>query len=379
MSRPTIAVACFVLGLGCKSGVERSGSKPAAGDDSGAGFSPGGDTADPQTDCENLFEPDTIPAWEDASMVVRPPPLEEGLPTLLSDTPLFVDIAAGEVHPAMVEFEPQFHLWSDNADKRRWAYIPECETIGTADLNDWDFPVGTRLFKEFSLDGVRIETRILERMGAEPWQWAQASYLWNEEETEATRVGPDGLENAKGTTHDIPSKTACLSCHGSAEFGGGRPSRGLGFSAVQLSHSGSGMTLAGLVAAGKLSHPPEAIPTVSIDGLDGQALGYLHANCGQCHNSTADRVAPIDLDLWLDVGVSAVEDSAAWRTTVGQPTAVFSDQHVSDRIVAGSPEDSALLYRMAERGNNAQMPPVGTEFSDPDGLALIAEWIRSMP
>jgi hypothetical protein len=372
-------VICLFLGLGCKGSDERSVTKPGLGSDSGTGLDTGEDTAGPQNDCENLFEPDTIPAWEELGVVIRPPPLEEGLPVLLSGTPLFADIVSGEIHPAMLEFEPRFHLWSDNADKRRWAYIPECETIGSADLNDWDFPVGTRLFKEFSLDGVRIETRILERMGLAQWQWAQASYLWNEDETEATRVGPEGLENAKGTTHDIPSKTACLGCHGSAEFGGGRPSRGLGFSAVQLSHEGDGVTLSGLVAAGKLSHPPETMPTLLPDGIGPDALGYLHANCGQCHNSTADRIAQVDLDLWLDVGVTTVEESAAWRTAVGQPTSVFSDQHVFRRIVAGSPEDSALLYRMAERGNNAQMPPLGTEYPDPDGLSLIAEWIGSMP
>jgi len=379
MSPSRIIVACLFLGQGCKGSVEQSVNKPGMGDDSGTGLDPGEDTAGPPSDCENLFEPDTIPAWEDIGVVVRPPPLEEGLPVLLSATPLFADIVSGEIHPAMLEFEPQFHLWSDNADKRRWVYIPECETIGSADMNDWDFPVGTRLFKEFSLDGVRIETRILERMGLAQWQWAQASYLWNEDETEATRVGPEGLENAKGTTHDIPSKADCMGCHGSAEFGGGRPSRGLGFSAVQLAHEGDGLTLSGLVIAGRLSDPPETIPTLAFDGVARDALGYLHANCGQCHNSTADRIAQVDLDLWLDVGITTVEESAAWRTTVGQPTTVFSDQHVFGRIVAGSPEDSALLYRMAERGNNAQMPPMGTEFPDPEGLATIAEWIGSMP
>ena len=55
-------------------------------------------------------------------------------------------------------------------------------------MDNWDVPVGTRFFKEFSLDGKRIETRIISRIADGPRDFAYASYLWNASETEATRV-----------------------------------------------------------------------------------------------------------------------------------------------------------------------------------------------
>ena len=109
------------------------------------------------------------------------------------------------------------------------------------------------------------------------------------------------------------------------------------------------------------------------------ALGYLHANCGNCHNDTSDRVPQVDLSLWLETDLSAVTDSAAWRTAVDEPSTLFNDQHVSGRIVPGDPDASAVLYRMGQRGNPAQMPPLASAVVDEDGLAVVRAWIESLP
>jgi hypothetical protein len=109
------------------------------------------------------------------------------------------------------------------------------------------------------------------------------------------------------------------------------------------------------------------------------ALGTLHANCGHCHNDTDDGVPQVDLSLWLDVDLESVEESAAWRTAVDQPNLIFNDQHVTARIAPGLPAESAALYRMNQRGNNAQMPPIGTEKVDSDGIATVQAWVESLP
>ena len=62
----------------------------------------------------------------------------------------------------------------------------------------------------------------------------------------------DGVMNAKGTSHDVPAKLKCWECHGNMK------DRVLGFSALQLSHTGAGVTLDTLIAEARLSAPPAA-------------------------------------------------------------------------------------------------------------------------
>ena len=120
-------------------------------------------------DCdENTFSVDVIPHSERHEHGQSVPEREDALPQLLSETGLYSNISTKDIHPAMQFYTPRYQLWSDGADKSRWIYIPECGRINTANMNDWDFPVGTRFFKEFSIDGVRVETRIIERLGVGP-------------------------------------------------------------------------------------------------------------------------------------------------------------------------------------------------------------------
>ena len=193
---------------------------------------------------------------ETAEEICKLPSKESLLPELLSQTGLYQDIEQKLVHPAMLPYKPEYQLWSDAEFKQRWTYIPECDKIDSTRMDDWSFPIGTRFFKEFQRDGVRIETRLIERFGPGDRDFAMASYQWNEAETEATKVAEEGIENVRNSGHDIPSKAECLQCHGTYSLGGGRPSRGLGFSAIQLSHSDSETTLQTLIDSDLLSRNP---------------------------------------------------------------------------------------------------------------------------
>jgi len=306
-------------------------------------------------------------------------PLDSALPERLSDAQLYDDILAKSLHPSVQLFTPAHELWSDGAAKSRYVYLPECEIIDTSDMDDWSFPVGTRFFKEFRVDGQRIETRLIERIGRGAHDFLYASYVWNSAETEATLVPEEGLANANETTHDIPSQSSCRRCHGSHERKGGRPSRGLGFGAMQLSHSDVGVTLDGLVAQGWLSHAPTAPIEIPGDDITKAALGYLHANCGTCHNGSVDGVRQTDLNLWLNTDAASLEETDAFLTAVDQSNKIFNDQHVTARIESGVPDTSSVIYRMSQRANNAQMPPVGSEYVDEDGMDLIRAWILSLP
>src|SRR5262245_45194627 len=76
------------------------------------------------------------------------------LPERLSATGLFAAQPAESLAPGVRSFRPRFELWSDGASKRRWIWLPPGTQIDTSDMDAWQLPVGTKLWKEFTRDGV---------------------------------------------------------------------------------------------------------------------------------------------------------------------------------------------------------------------------------
>jgi glucose/arabinose dehydrogenase len=290
-------------------------------------------------------------------------------PQLLSQTGLYSNTATKTLAPYVMSFAPEYKLWSDGADKTRWAYIPSCAQIDTTDMDNWVFPVGTRFWKEFKVNNQAIETRYLERWGVGPSDWHFISYQWNAQGTDATQV-PNGVNNAAGTQHDIPSVSQCKQCHAT-------PARVLGFDAIQLSHAGPGETIATLSANGWLSTPAPAGFEVPGDAVESAALGYLHGNCGNCHfpGNPANNTG---LLLRLSVNDTTVQSTDTFQTAVLAQSS-FQVPGMTFRIAPGSPGTSVLVYRMGSRGNAAQMPPLGTEVVDATGKAAVEAWISALP
>jgi uncharacterized membrane protein len=266
------------------------------------------------------------------------------LPERLSQTGLYARGDASELAAGVEAFQPQFELWSDGARKQRWLRLPAGEAIDKSDRDNWRFPVGTQLWKEFSVDGVRVETRTLRKVGPGSEDWATQAYVWLADGSDAVAT-PGGATNALGTAHDVPSAGECLACHG------GRKSFVLGYSAVQL---------------GEVPLPGNE--------TDQRALGYLHANCGHCHNQDRPAAASSrcydpenELDFWLR--------TERLRSVTDTPT------YQSGRGVAfepGAPDQSRMVELMSDRGFLRQMPPLGTETVDRDGLAAVRAWIESL-
>ena len=294
-------------------------------------------------------------------------------PTRLSEAGLYANLAESEaLAEGVVEYRPRFELWADGAEKRRFLFIPPGARIDTSDMDYWVFPAGTRAFKEFSRDGVRVETRLVEK--GEDGTWLMLPFAWNSEGTDAIAV-PEGSANARGTEHDIPSSVMCRECHENM------PDRLLGIGAVQLSHSLGGMTLDSLVANGVVTHAPTAPIELPGSELDQEALGYLHANCGVCHNRRSGDFPAVHLELHLEVdSLASVEETLTYRTTVGVAfEGVPPSPDVPDvRIRAGDPEGSAVYQRMSSREPLVQMPPLATEVVDEAGLATIARFITEL-
>jgi hypothetical protein len=295
--------------------------------------------------------------------VTAAPPVVEDLatpPALLSQTGLFSDMATQAAGAGVELYLPSFELWSDNAAKRRWALVPPGTQIDTTDMDHWIYPVGTKIWKEFGLDGRALETRYMVKFGPNDSDWKYLSYQWDEANSDAYAV-PEGVENAGGTTHDIPSSESCMFCHN------GRPASALGFTALQLSHNGPGLTIDTLAASGKLTQPPPAPLRVPGDEVAQRALGYLHANCGGCHNETS---AP---------SVAGSAKVVFWQSATRLASVEQTTTYVNMVLETNGNLHSLMsgVDRMRPRPVR-QMPPVATEFVDADGVAVVDAWVQQL-
>jgi hypothetical protein len=87
----------------------------------------------------------------------------DGLPEDLACTGLYLDVESKHVAEGVHPFEPAVPLWSDGSGKARWIYLPAGTQIDASSPNEWKFPLGTRMFKEFRVNGQRIETRLFQK------------------------------------------------------------------------------------------------------------------------------------------------------------------------------------------------------------------------
>jgi hypothetical protein len=129
------------------------------------------------------------------------------------------------------------------------------------------------------------------------------------------------------------------------------------------------------------------MPQIPGDATARAALGYMHANCGHCHNPKA-KDASLGLQLWqLTTQLGNVTDTGAHRTSVNAETQ-SPESPVGEpelRVVPGDLEQSALYWRLTQPPiypqmpeGGAHMPLIGSELTDPRAVELIGQWISSM-
>jgi hypothetical protein len=288
---------------------------------------------------------------------------------VISHTGLYADVGKKTVAANAIAFEPAFALWSDGAEKKRWITVPPGTSIDASDPDHFVLPVGAQLFKEFSLGGKRLETRLIERLAAtgKDSDYFFGAFVWRDDESDADFV-PAGAENVRGTDHDVPSAEACSTCHI------GEPGHALGFSARQLSHDRAGLNLAAMRERGIVP------PSVTERPIPGDpAVGYLHANCGHCHNINGVAWPDTDMTLRLGYGESDLASSAMVKSTVGIRLQSYRHAGYELRIDPGSPDTSAVLFRMGERGDAGAMPPIATEKADTAAMDRVRAWISGLP
>ena len=306
------------------------------------------------------------------------------------------DGSAQQPADGVVPYDLNTPLFSDYAIKYRFVRLPPGTSAQYHDSDVFDFPVGTIIAKTFAyLHDMRdpskgrhlIETRLLIH---EPEGWIGLPYVWNEEQTEAalqiagrTRdvrwIHTDGRERTNN--YIIPNVNQCLGCHENNKV-----MRPIGPKARNLNKDfayadGTENQLAHWTKLGYLRGAPgaEVAPRLPVSDdpstgtLDERARAWLEINCAHCHNPKGPaRSSGLDL-------LAAQNDPykrGFWKTPVA---AGRGSGGRSFDIVPGRPDESILVYRLQSTEPGVLMPELSRRLVDEEGLALMREWIASLP
>ena len=310
-----------------------------------------------------------------------------GLPESLACTTLYSDWSSKTVAPVNVAYTPGYVLWSDGAVKSRWIALPAGATIDTSDMDNWVFPVGTKIWKQFVVGGTLVETRLMWKTDATDWTYGV--YRWSSDGSTATLLLTTGATNVNGTTYEIPSVEQCPKCHG------GRPDAVMGFDLVGLGvASAQGLTLSELVTQGLLTQAPPAT-TVAIPEDSTQkaaaALGWLHVNCGvSCHNANSNADASqthLYLKLLADQmyppegGPADVSTLDSYTTSVNVMSNLTPNGMHYPRILPGNASQSLMPLMDLARDIDAgfkPMPPLVSHVPDTVDVQAEQDWINAL-
>ncbi|MBA4164430.1 MAG: hypothetical protein C0510_07335 [Erythrobacter sp.] len=296
---------------------------------------------------------------------------QDALPGALSEFGFFADPGQQVPAPGVIPFRLNTPLYSDGAEKLRFAYVPPGQKARGNGDGLIDFPVGAALIKTFKFDDRLIETRVmLHRADG----WLALPYRWNEAQTDALLVvagarlpvtTPDGVQ----ISYRIPNKNQCKECHGldGAVIPLGPKARNM-----------SGEWLAEMVDAGVLDAVPNGSDTMPLWETRGQgevaasARAYLDVNCAHCHRPGA-TASNSGLDLRWE------QDDPHSFGVFKRPVAAGRGAGGLDfSIVPGGPDRSILLHRMDSIEPGVAMPELGKGTIDHDGVAIVRQWIAGM-
>lgn len=296
----------------------------------------------------------------------------------------------------VVPYDLNSTLFSDYAFKQRFVYIPPGEQAVYDGQEAFDFPDGSVLIKNFYYhDDFRdtttvkklLETRLLiKRNGT----WDAETYLWNTEQTEATRyiagktipiswIDEQGV--SKTAQYQVPNKNECKGCH---DYNGAITPIGLKArhlnrdypfatgTANQLEHWAALGIISGMPGAGSAPKLP-----VWNDPNNGtvavRARAYLDVNCGFCHspNGPANNSG-----LHLEYHVT---NPAEWGVCKSPVAAGNGSGGRLYDILPGNPDGSILVYRMEVNAPDIRMPELGRSIEHTEAVSLIRQWIAEMP
>lgn len=319
--------------------------------------------------------------WFDGSIYKISPSQATGgdnnFPQLLSQTGCVDPDNPQQSAQGLIPYSVNTPFWSDHAAKARWLALPEGETITIDAQNNWQFPLGTVLAKNFELNNELIETRLLVRHT--DGDWAGYSYAWREDKSDADYVAGGKTQQIDNQEWIYPSSEQCLRCHTQIA------NSTLGLTTAQLNrdhfYSETNITANQLVTFNRIGlfrfpileqpeqHPSQADPFDPSQPLAQRARAYLDSNCAQCHQPGGPTRSAMDLRLTTTLAASNTCEQRPQLGALG-----IEDAYL---IAPSAPERSILLNRMARRDLHG-MPPLGSNQIDANGVALLEKWISSL-
>jgi hypothetical protein len=328
-----------------------------------------------------------------------------------------------------IPYQVNSPLWSDDAAKDRAFVIPDGGAIhvkdcmpdasasqlaecvapngipsGTPDTGKWVFPVGTVMIKNFLFDGKLVETRLFMHVDAATatligngTDWVGYNYAWNEQQTEATvtsgaRTSVMFNTGTRTVEWNYPNFVDCIGCHNAAV-------NTLGPETDQMNRVIDGgnqidtfeaMGLFDDTAPAKPYPPPLVEPyanaALGLEGppdgatVDEEARSYLSANCGFCHRPDVNDQG-FDLRYALSLYQTGICGLMQQNGIPGLDGGYLD-------FAPGDHAASAMWIRMNipvpasdpnEENDVGRMPPLASFVVDPQGTALVASWIDSIP
>ncbi len=312
-------------------------------------------------------------------------------------------------------------LFSDHAHKLRTLWLPAGTQAEYRADAVFEFPVGTIISKTFyyprvgaapadskqvrqmpdvadgvdpqglDLDQVRlVETRLLGRRAE---GWTALPYVWNVQQTEATlaRTGDqialelvsDGAKH-EPFTYVVPNENQCASCHVTQLKAKQIEPIGLKARHLNRDFTLDGQTenqLARMLRLATLKGLPPDVQVVPraanwrdpAQPLAARARAYLDINCAHCHGlkaSAGNTALSLDPFVPVDRSMGLCKPSVAAGKGTGDR--LFG-------IVPGQPDASIMLYRLASKQPAVMMPEIGRSTVHDEGVALIRDWVASLP
>lgn len=311
-------------------------------------------------------------------------------PKTLTETGLFSSVKDHQPAPSLIPYNVNVPLWSDGASKERFLALPRNNSVAFNQKEQWEFPVGTVIVKTFFLQTDTTNPEKRRRLETRLWLqsargWEGYTYLWNDEQTEATLLADwpfrkeYEIKTPEGSVKQewyFPSRSDCQACHThNAGFVLGWNTRQLN----RLENSGKRntnqiekfqllklFTEPLLPAAAELESYPdwedEKAP------LESRARAYVDVNCALCHSpggfgtaggSKANLDVHIPFDAAFAVPTESNPDAPQW-------------------IVPRESHHSQLIRRMSSRNPKDQMPPLATLVPDHNAQNVIRQWIDEL-
>jgi uncharacterized repeat protein (TIGR03806 family) len=291
----------------------------------------------------------------------------------------------------VIPYDLNSSLFTDYAQKKRFIWMPAgVKATYTADGKVLEFPSGTVLIKNFYYDTMLpgnttriIETRLMIK---KDMQWIFATYVWNDEQTEAFLDNNGEFKyisfthngNTTNTNYRVPSVSECGSCH---KFGGQNIPIGVkpqNLNKLYAYEGGSKNQLQKLVEEGYLNAsglPQNILSTVdwtdASKPLELRVRSYLDINCAHCHSEgTSCDYTPMRLAF--------SESTTAVNLGVCVEPVDFVSGDQTHIVASGNVARSLMHFRMNTLQQSEMMPQLGRTTVDAEAVQLIEDWINAM-